>query len=248
MSSDRMRIDVDLVCFDYWNTLIHESRPGALVDARVPAIRGFLAEGGHIFSMDELRSLHAIIQAEFEYFSANGVIYETLHAARKMAELLELPDGSEHLIDKGFTLGSAGADVLVVDGVPAALEVLRAFGVATAIVCDVGLTPSSVLVEWLETQGLASYFDAMAFSDQIGEYKPGRRMFDWVMSEIGCRTPKRVVHVGDRRRTDVAGARSCGFRSVRFMGVFDDQAELAEAEAVIEHMPDLLDLLFSRNW
>lgn len=53
------------------------------------------------------------------------------------------------------------------------------------------------------------------------------------------------VHVGDLRRTDVAGAKAVGMGTVRFRGVHDDDSEGPEADAVIDHLHELVSLLGS---
>ena len=49
-----------------------------------------------------------------------------------------------------------------------------------------------------------------------------------------------VVHVGDLRRTDVAGARAMGMETVRFRGVFDDPGPGDEADYVMDDLRELL--------
>jgi FMN phosphatase YigB (HAD superfamily) len=236
---------VEVVSFDYWNTLVHESFPGALVAARLPAIRHELAAAELSVSIDVLAAAHAVAQAEFEIVSSQGTIYDTTHAATRMSAELGLPADAVELIQYGFDVGSADADVSIVPEVPESLERLRSAGLRMAIVCDVGLTPSDVLMGWLDRRGLASYFSAAAFSDRIGEYKPGPAMFEHVMHELNVDDPKCVIHIGDRRRTDVAGARMSGLRSARYSGVFDDRADLPEADLVVSSMSAFVDAVLA---
>ena len=52
--------------------------------------------------------------------------------------------------------------------------------------------------------------------------------------------PTRAAHVGDRRRTDVAGARALGMVSVRYAGWSDDPPENGpEADHVLTDHRDL---------
>lgn len=234
---------VDVVSFDYWNTLIHETFPGALVAARLPVMRDLLRDHGVDAAIDDLRSAHAVAQREFEATSAGGTLYQTEHAARRMVAELGLSDECTELLDRGFTLGSAQADVSVVADAPEVLAALAGRGFRLAVICDVGLTPSGVLVDWLGQRGLLSYFDALAFSDVIGAYKPAPTMFEWVMERTGCEDASRIVHIGDRLRTDVEGARRAGARSVRFTGVFDDPAAIPEADLVLAELDQLPGLL-----
>ena len=52
-----------------------------------------------------------------------------------------------------------------------------------------------------------------------------------------------LAHVGDLRRTDVAGARAAGMRSVRYRGLHDDRGDGPDADVVISEWHELLDLV-----
>ena len=45
------------------------------------------------------------------------------------------------------------------------------------------------------------------------------------------------------KRTDIAGARDIGMHGVRFRGVHDDRSDHKEAENVIDHHEQLLEVL-----
>jgi FMN phosphatase YigB (HAD superfamily) len=56
--------------------------------------------------------------------------------------------------------------------------------------------------------------------------------------------PRHIAHVGDRRRTDVAGAQALGMTAVRYTGVFDDASmEGIEAELVVDRLATLPEAL-----
>jgi FMN phosphatase YigB (HAD superfamily) len=233
----------DVVTFDYWNTLVREARPGALVDARLPSMRDELAALGVEVSANDLRRAHGVAQREFEAASGSGILYETIEASTAMASALGLPNVAIAALNVGFVVGSASSEVCLVDGARELVMSLHDADVRLAIVCDVGLTPSSVLVDWMRQWHLLEFFDAVAFSDRLGAYKPDTLMFDHVMTALDCPSRDRAVHIGDRRRTDVQGARAAGLASVRFNGVFDDESDLPEADYVVPTMLQLRTLL-----
>ena len=114
------------------------------------------------------------------------------------------------------------------------------------IVCDVGLTPSPVLRGYLDAHGVLDRFDHWSFSDEVGVFKPDRRIFEHALEGLGGVSAERAAHVGDLRRTDVAGARAAGMTSVRYRGVNDDpdaDGELPEADHVLDDHGDLLEAL-----
>jgi FMN phosphatase YigB (HAD superfamily) len=68
-------------------------------------------------------------------------------------------------------------------------------------------------------------------------------MFATALGPFGVR-PEEAVHVGDLRRTDVAGARGFGMRAARFRGVHDDgSADDREGDVVLDRHVELLDHL-----
>ena len=59
-------------------------------------------------------------------------------------------------------------------------------------------------------------------------------IFEHALEGLGGPEPERVAHVGDLRRTDVAGALGMGMTAVRYTGVFDDDsADLPEGHHVL---------------
>jgi FMN phosphatase YigB (HAD superfamily) len=69
--------------------------------------------------------------------------------------------------------------------------------------------------------GLLEYLEVTAFSDEVGVPKPHPRMFVTALEGLGV-AASGAVHVGDLRRSDVAGARAHGMASVRITVHNDD--------------------------
>ena len=233
---------LEAVTFDYWNTLVHE-QPGHLRDRRLGAWLGILDEAGVPVTLDALQDLFA---RSWQIFSERWVANEPLHAHEAAAMILaelghELPGALRAELIDAFVRAGDDAELHLVDGVAATLAELDDAGVRIGIICDVGMTPSSSLRAHLDRQGVLHHFDHWSFSDEVGVYKPDRRIFDHAHHGLGQPDPARTAHVGDLRRTDVAGARAVGWVSVRFRGIFDDpDHELPEADHVIDDHRDLL--------
>src|SRR5207244_6923270 len=102
------------------------------------------------------------------------------------------------------------------------LGTLTDAGLRLGIICDVGMTASSLLRDHLIRHGLLPLFDHWSFSDEVGSYKPSPVIFRHALDGLGGPVPERVAHVGDIRRTDVAGAKAVGLGAVCFTGVGDD--------------------------
>jgi FMN phosphatase YigB (HAD superfamily) len=237
-------VALEAVTFDYWQTLLWEE-PGGLQSGRVAAWAGLFEEAGIALPPGGLDEAHA---SAFELASASwraGRQYTAEHAGRHVVERLGVqvpPDVAEAVIE---AFSSAGSDTVlhVTDGLEQVLRTLRDCDIKVGIVCDVGLTPSPVLREHLERRGLLQYFDAWAFSDEVGEYKPGRRPFEHVLAAMNVGDPTRAAHTGDNRRTDVAGARGMGMTAVRYTGVFDDTSDHPEADIVVSSHAEMLERL-----
>jgi FMN phosphatase YigB (HAD superfamily) len=157
-----------------------------------------------------------------------------------MIRKLNVDEGFTEPLIEGFREGGRRAAIEPTHSVRQCLESLTSAGLSLAIICDIGLTPSAVVRQLLERFGLHQFFVGMSFSDEIGYYKPARQIFGAALTQLGSAEPARVVHVGDRRRTDVAGALAMGMRSVRYTGVYnDDTVLMPEADLVLADLAEL---------
>jgi putative hydrolase of the HAD superfamily len=157
-------------------------------------------------------------------------------------------------------------DVQVIDGAHAILSALRTRGVRTALICDTGFTPGRVVRTLLRQHGLLQHLELCVFSEEVGAPKPHARAFESALAGLGVGA-RGAVHVGDLRRSDVAGARAAGMASVRFRGHHDDAdagsgpnagvidcvaagcspvCARPEADVVVDAYPALWDLLAPR--
>lgn len=239
---------IEAVTFDYWQTLLWEE-PGGLQSCRVAAWAGLFEEAGIVVPAGSLDDAHT---SAFGLASASwraGRQYTAEHAGRHVLEHLGVevpPDVAEAVIG---AFSSAGRQTVlhITEGLEDVLQRLRDQEMKIGIVCDVGLTPSPVLREHLAERELLQYFDAWAFSDEVGEYKPSRVPFEHVLAALGVDDPTHAAHTGDNRRTDVAGARTIGMTSVRYTGVFDDQSDHPDADVVVTSHREMLERLGLRS-
>lgn len=233
---------VDAVTFDYWNTLCYEPEAGYLDDLRVDAMAGAVGA-----DLDDLR--RAMAAARDEYWAAwrANRQFTAGDAADFVLQHLDglVPGDRQPRLVDAFHAASDIAEICVVDGVADALTALRERGVRLGIVCDVGFMASRHLRRQLERRGLLDLFDHWSFSDEVGVFKPSPRIFEHALAGLGGVEPVRAAHVGDRRRTDVAGAQGMGMRAVRLTAVFDDDDpdEGPPGDAVIGSYEELLPAL-----
>ena len=241
----------EAVTFDFWNTLCCEPPGGYLRGRRLEAMSQVLVDAGVGSAGVVLPLLSAAYDAAWlrwnDSWQANRQ-YTGVEAAKTIADAVEREfPGAGHLrprILDAFAGQGEGADLRLVDGATDAVAALSERGIRLGIICDVGFTPSPALLGHLERHGLLRFFDHWSFSDEVGCYKPDRRIFEHALDGLGSPEPHRCAHVGDRRRTDVAGAQAIGMRAVRITAAYEDPSEDAPpGDAVISSYKELLPAL-----
>jgi len=228
------------VTFDFWNTLVCEA-PGQITARRVERWGALLATADDVPSPATIRAAFGRAWAVHEgEWRANRQFGAARAAAQAMDEL-GVPADPELRARLHEAFAGAGADVelQLAPGVEACLRALDAAGVALGIVCDVGFTASPLLRDALARHGVLELFGGWAFSDEVGAYKPSPAIFAHALAELGGVDPARAAHVGDLRRTDVAGALAMGMRAVRYTGVHDDAEGAIEGHHVVADHADL---------
>ena len=226
------------VTFDFWNTLMWEP-PGQLREHRLrywgralPRLDGAALAAAH-------DAAHARYHASW---SANEQ-FLVGDAAALMRSMLG-DDVPEDVLLEGFDEGGRQAAVAPCDGVHECLATLKDASVAIGIICDIGLTPSTVVRELLARHDLLGFFDDTAFSDEVGFYKPAPEIFAHALAGLGSVAPADAAHVGDRQRTDVGGALAAGMRAIRYSAILDeDDPELPQAHAVTDDLTQIPALL-----
>jgi HAD superfamily hydrolase (TIGR01549 family) len=234
----------EAVTFDYWNTLVWEEA-GHLSGRRKEAWAGLLEEAG--FAM-ERALLDAVFQRNWEryveHWTANQQ-FQSVRAAEELVEQLgfEVPAHVRRELVDAFTDVAHDAELHLADGVAECLQALDAAGVKLGIICDVGMTPSHVLRAHLERHGVLELFGHLSFSDEVGHYKPSPVIFEHALGGLGV-NPARAVHVGDIRRTDIAGALAMGMTAVRYTGISDDTTQSTpEGHHVLGSHADLVPIV-----
>lgn len=97
----------------------------------------------------------------------------------------------------------------VPEGLPAALETLRASGVRLGVVSN----SEGTIAELLETVGIASHFETVVDSAVVGVRKPDPAIFRIALERMGVESAS-AVYAGDVPEVDVRGARSAGLDAV----------------------------------
>jgi FMN phosphatase YigB (HAD superfamily) len=236
-----------VVTFDFWNTLIRADDRGVR-SGRLTAWLGLWAGEGFDFDRDVVAGALGHGGRRFdEEWRANRIYRADDAVADMLAHLgIEASLTLRAELLASITDPAPEHDPLPCDHVADALDGLRAAGVKVGIICDVGLSPSTTLRRYLERHDLLRRFDHWSFSDEVGCFKPDPAIFAHALAGLGGFLPAEAAHVGDLRRTDIAGAQGAGWFAVRYTGAYDDPgspddgSDQVEADAVIADHADLL--------
>ena len=243
-------LSVRAVTFDFWNTLLRADDAGVR-DRRMAAWLGLLAGEGLELGVEVVDGAmrHAVGRFDDhwrrnEFYGASEAVGDVLaHLGIEVSPATQR-QMVEAIVDPDPTHAPPPTPNVV-----EAIEELRRRGIRIGIVCDVGLAPSTTLRRYLTDHGMLGLFDHWSFSDEVGTFKPDPAIFRHALAGLGGVDPSEAAHVGDLRRTDIAGALGMGIRAVRYAGVFDDPgsdadgSDAVEGDAVIADHAGLLEAL-----
>jgi HAD superfamily hydrolase (TIGR01549 family) len=248
------------VTFDCWGTLIHEVDSGGGPGDRVKVFAG-------VTGVEEQQAANALAAAwrRHQVLWHRQVAFgaqDMTHMALATVGVTLDPASLAALVDTMATRGLQ-REVRALEGARATLERLAQLGVRRALICDTGYSSGYVVRQLLDRVGLLSLLEVTVFSDEVGVPKPHRTPFATALGGLGV-APERAVHVGDIRRSDIAGARAASMGSVRLKAYHDDPASgiainagvidcvnagcephcaRPEADAVASSYADLLEIL-----
>jgi FMN phosphatase YigB (HAD superfamily) len=234
---------IEAVTFDFWDTLVSE---GDGIDAEEEgSIRAgqrrrwseILEEAGT--PVDDL-AIERAFDRNWEVFHErwrSNVQHGPPEATPVICDLLGVDPTAEvrSALVESFAEAGRQAPLRLANSVEPTLRSLKEAGLRIGIICDVGMTSSPTLRERLDAFGVLELFDHWSFSDEVGCFKPWPGIFRHALAGLGVREPATVAHVGDNRRTDVAGAHAMGMIAVRYTGFWDDpSASGDEADRVLD--------------
>ena len=240
---------VEAITFDFWDTLC---RAPAVADSRgrrMAEITAILEQAHGVAPEHQvLEQAMVDVLAAFNQHWASNRQFRAADAVALLGELLavEVDEGLAALLHDAVTGVNNGIVPALTPNVAGTLAALKSGGIRIGIICDVGLAPSTVLRRHLAHHGVLDLFDHWSFSDEVGCFKPDPAIFDHALDGLGGIVPERAAHVGDLRRTDIAGAQARGVLAIRYAGITDDPPdgpEPIEADHVIRDHAELPALL-----
>jgi len=234
---------ITAVTFDFWNTIARVPT-GAMTEARERAVAAACESNDVAVEAGLLTASLEEVGLSWERSWAQGHHLHPREAAESLVRALGVEGAAREMVAEAFLGAGREVELELAPDIGPALEALRERRIRLGIVCDVGFSGGELLRELLDREGLLDHFSGWAFSDEVGHYKPAPQIFEAALGALGAR-PGEAMHVGDLRRTDVAGAAAHGMRTVRYRGMNDEGGGDAgpEAEFVLDSHAELVGLI-----
>ncbi|HVY97636.1 MAG TPA: HAD family hydrolase [Solirubrobacterales bacterium] len=234
---------IEAVTFDFWNTIAREP-PGTMSERRRRAVAAACEQCELVVEAELLAASLEEVGNAYQASWRSGTHFHPWQGAEMLAAALGAEGEARELVSEAFLSAGRDAELALSPGIRECLAALDGRGVRIGIVCDVGFTGGELLRGFLAREGVLGHFSGWAFSDEVGHYKPAAQIFEAALSALGAE-PGAALHVGDLRRTDVAGAAAMGMRTVRYRALYDDAGAEGgpEADFVLDSHGDLPPLL-----
>ncbi len=225
------------ITFDLWNTLLAEK---SYTDARLEILLDALKAEGQPVREEDLARFYAEAQRR------HNELWERDHCHYPLMDRLDYivrgvgatlsPSGKRAVIGRFGALINEDPPELTRGAAEAITALSSRFKLG--IISDTGVTSGAEIRKLFERLGLLRSFSATVFSDETGICKPRGEAFASALRQLGVRAGE-ALHVGERHRTDVAGAKAAGMRAV-WLRVREPDAENVAPDYTIASVGELL--------
>lgn len=242
-----------VITIDFWNTLFDASNSDARNAERLAALaQGLEGEGVRV----ESERLGQAFRDLWIYFDHHWLKHQrtptSLEMVQELCSTLKSPlsERATKDIAEVFERGVLHHPPKLLPGVVESLEGL-ASRARLALISDTAFSPGRVLRELMDRVGIARHFSAFVFSDETGVAKPHPEAFRQAFRLLGLDDARdNGLHIGDIERTDIAGARGAGMKTILYCGdpgrLPSDDRETA-ADAVVDHWESMIEAI-DRVW
>lgn len=209
-------MNISAITFDWWGTLFRDAEGLLRQKLRVDAF----AKAAAVTPEAVDAALRPVWKAFDRSHRENQRTLTATDAVVMTAKRLGVSLMRQQMDDLAELFASA---VLQYAPVPVdnALDAVKAAAarVPVGIISDTGVSPGRMLRRLLDLHGFTPYFQAMTWSDELdGMAKPSAVNFERTAQILGVPT-RGLLHIGDLRYTDIAGANGVGAKSALFTGV-----------------------------
>jgi putative hydrolase of the HAD superfamily len=213
---------IKAVAFDLWETLITNTPDisQAQQQLRLERMESLLAEQGFSGAAGQIEAAHRRTwdRCQELYWSLDKDVpcrTQIIH----FLEALELEPFEEplmHALEQAYAMVAVEILPSMVAGAGEVVSELRRRGYGLGLISNTGRTPGYALRSILQRLGFLDLFDATLFSNEHGECKPQRSIFEALRQALRVDFHE-ILFVGDNLYVDVYGAQQCGMAAVHFI-------------------------------
>ncbi len=238
-----------MVSIDFWNTLVcHRSNGVNRTQARIRGLRSIARIYDKNPNEEQIQQARKAVSQAFDVeWLGNQRTLTTEELVRGMLVHLNIPAQEKHIEELTATFQESlyEGPPEPAPGIKKALEELSRY-YRIGLISDTMFSPGTILRKYLDQIGLLQYFDAFAFSDEMGVSKPHPKPYRYVLQSTGA-DPALSWHVGDIQQTDIVGAKSMGMGAVLYTGFNKNDQKNSTADFVCEHWEAVADILVSER-
>ena len=240
-----MPMPLRAVAFDLWETLITDTPDVSRQQERlrIDRMEAILRERGFSAAADRIeRAYRSLWHRCHELYWSSDL---DIPCRRQIEHFLEELGVDAHALDEQtlarleHVYANAALEILPlpVPGASRVLDDLKRNGFSVGLISNTGRTPGYVLREILQRLGLAASIDAMVFSNEHGECKPRKSIFENLRNALDVAYDE-IVFIGDNLYVDVFGAKSCGMSAIHFVPPVRGTAIAPPVDHGYEIVPD----------
>ena len=201
-----MRLEVKLISFDAWNTLLKLDLIGELISEKLSELCGL-----------DPKTIYELMVKVHEEVKARWILGEVRNSdflREAQSTLAKELKTSSKLVRKAVAeaFRALSPEEAFYPGVLETLEDLSK-DFHLAVISNVSYWPGKFTRAVFERAGVSKFFRVQLYADEVGASKPDRRIFSLLcrVCRVGTRN---VIHVGDSVLEDVGGALSSGMKAV----------------------------------
>jgi len=229
--------------FDFWNTLY---APGLETERQLLRVTRFSEEVEKHVSVEK-REIEAAFSASTEFFftewQKNQRTPTPSERIAHMSDRLGVRLDESQISDLCDYFGS-----LIFAVPPAEIPGIKSLigrlaeNYPLAIISDTGYISGKYIRDFLKKENLLSFFKSLIFSDEEKNSKPHTSLFYKTADNLGV-SPGQIIHIGDLEQTDIHGAVSAGFKSIKFIGENTPPENESAADQIIASYSDFVSAL-----
>ncbi|WP_418668045.1 YjjG family noncanonical pyrimidine nucleotidase [Allofournierella sp.] len=192
----------------YYNCLLLDV-DGTLLDFEAAEHKAFMETMEHfgLPAANETLEIYLDINKGLWAALEKGQIKRDRLVVQRFARLLEALDKQGNAAEMNrWYLDQLGTHA---DLMPGALEAVAELA-ETATLAVVSNGVEHVQLSRLKASGLDQYLDGVFVSERVGAEKPGRRIFETALRQLGIENRGKVLVVGDSLTADIQGGQNAG--------------------------------------